>query len=611
MATVMMRAGLIGCVGALLAMAPSAQERSVDRFFDEFTAKWMRHDPDLATATRYFSGEEQRRLERQLTPKSEAWRDARVQLAREGLEQLRSFDRAAMTETQRVSAEVMEWLLDVVVRGEAYEDYTFPFEQFRGINVELVNTLTIVHPLRTVDDAENYLARLEQVDERMREGLARAERLVAANMLPPRFIVDATLRQMRQFIEPAPAGNPFVTAFADRMAAAGISETQREPLRARAEQIVAEQVYPVWREAIARLEPLLARATDDAGLWRFEKGAEAYAWQLRRYTTTKLTADEIHQIGLREVARIEAEMDAILKSLGRTEGSLKDRIARLSKELAYPGTEEGRAKIMRDIEGYIRDAERRAAELFNRRPKAPVAAQPYPKFREASAAASYSPPAPDGSRPGLFQVPLRPSRMTQFSLRTLVYHETVPGHHFQIALEMENEEVPRFRRVRALGGISAFTEGWALYAERLAAESGWYDDDPIGRLGQLDDELLRARRLVVDTGLHAKRWTRQQAIDYGIEVSEVERYVVMPGQACAYMIGQLEILELREKAKKALGDRFSIKAFHDVVLGTGSVPLDVLSRRVDAYIESEQSVLRQSEVRSRCSSRRVGGCVQQ
>jgi uncharacterized protein (DUF885 family) len=183
------------------------------------------------------------------------------------------------------------------------------------------------------------------------------------------------------------------------------------------------------------------------------------------------------------------------------------------------------------------------------------------------------------------QVPLRPERMTLFGLRTLMYHEGVPGHHFQIALELENTAQPRFRRVRALGGISALSEGWGLYAERLAAESGWYNGDPIGLLGQLESELFRARRLVVDTGLHAKRWTRQQAIDYGIEASEVERYVVNPGQACSYMIGELKLIELRDKAKKTLGGKFDIREYHDVVLSAGSVPLEQLERIVNAYLQ--------------------------
>ena len=259
-------------------------------------------------------------------------------------------------------------------------------------------------------------------------------------------------------------------------------------------------------------------------------------------------------------------------------------IERLRADLTYPLTNEGRSRIMADIEVMIRDAEKRADALFDRRPKAPVIAQPYPEFRWASAAASYTAPPLDGSRPGIYQMPLRPDYMTRAGLRTLVYHETVPGHHYQVAYSLENRELPKFRQARALGGISAMSEGWALYAERLVAQEGWYEGDLEGLLGQLDDELFRARRLVVDTGLHAMRWTRQQAIDYGIDASEVERYVVNPGQACSYKIGQLEIFRLRDAAREALGAAFSIKGFHNTVLGAGTVPLSVLEREVDAYI---------------------------
>src|SRR5688572_6491710 len=240
---------------------------------------------------------------------------------------------------------------------------------------------------------------------------------------------------------------------------------------------------------------------------------------------------------------------------------------------------------MADIDTMIRDADKRSNTLFDLRPKSPVIAQPYPEFRWASAAASYTAPPLDGSRPGIFQMPLRPSSLTKASLRTLVYHETIPGHHFQVAFGVENRELPKFRQVRALGGISAISEGWALYAERMVAQEGWYDGDLEGLLGQLDDELFRARRLVVDTGLHAMRWTRQQAIDYGVEPSEVDRYVVNPGQACSYMVGELKLLELRDKARKALGNKFSMAEFHNTVLATGTLPLELLEREVNAYVK--------------------------
>ena len=259
----------------------------------------------------------------------------------------------------------------------------------------------------------------------------------------------------------------------------------------------------------------------------------------------------------------------------------------MKKDLSYPLTEDGRKQIMADIDAMMREAERRSVLQFDMRPKGPVIAQPYPRFREANAAASYTAPPLDGSRPAVFQMPLRPERMTKFELRTLVHHETVPGHHFQIGLMVENPALPAFRQARLFGGISAITEGWALYAERLAAESGWYDNDPEGLLGQMQAELFRARRLVVDTGLHAKRWTRQQAIDYGIEASEVERYVATPGQACSYMLGQLKILELRDRAKAEMSDRFSERAFHNVVLAAGSVPLEILEQEVGRYMKAK------------------------
>ena len=565
----------------------TTQERRIDDFFATFTDEWVRMNPNQATAARYFTGPEQDALETQLTPQTREWRQRRVEFARRGLADLKKFDRDRLTEQQRLSADVMRWQLDVVVEGEKYEDFVFPLEQFAGANIDLVNALTVVHPLNTEKDATNYVARLGQVGARMEEATADALRLAEKRMLPPRFIVRVTVAQMQQFVSTPAAQNPFVTAFADRMAAVrGIPEAKREELRAAAERITAAQVYPAWRNAIAVLEPLAGRTTDDAGLWRFKGGAEAYAYNLRRFTTTDLSANEIHQIGLREVARIEKEMDAILRRLGRTDGSVSDRIGQLERDLAYPAAEEGRTLIMADVERIMRDAERRAAAQFDRVPRAPVIVQAYPRFREATAAASYSAPARDGSRPGTFQIPLRPSYMTKFGLRTLVYHETVPGHHFQIALDLENEANPRFRQIRALGGISALSEGWGLYAERLAAESGWYENDLEGQLGQLDAALFRARRLVVDTGLHAKRWTRQQAIDYGIEASEIDRYVVYPGQACAYMLGQLKIVELRDKAQRTLGSRFSPKAFHNEVLMTGTVPLPILERQVDAYIRS-------------------------
>jgi uncharacterized protein (DUF885 family) len=572
----------------LIAASLGAQQANIDDFFRNFTAEWVRGNPNLATSGRYFTGDEQIRLERQLTPQTNAYRRSRIQLAEQGLAGLRKFDRTKLSDTQRISADLMQWQLDTVVREEPYLDYTFPLEQMNGVNVNLIETLTVRHPLANEKDAMNYVVALGQASTRMEEAIAESRRLAAKNVIPPKFILDATIKQMQGFVDAAPAQNPFVVIFAQKMEAAKVPESRREALRREAETIVASEVYPAWKKAIAALETQLPRSTDDAGLWRLKGGADAYAYFLRRYTTTNLTPDQIHEIGLREVDRLEKEMDAIFRRLGRTEGSVNERAEKLKQDLAYPKTEESRATIMADADGILRDAEKRAAALFDKTPKSRVLVQPFPRFREQNAAANYNSPSPDGSRPGVIQIPLRPEMMTRFALRSLVYHEGVPGHHFQIALQVENKELPRFRQIGAFGNISALVEGWGLYAERLAAESGWYEGDPEGQLGQLYDALWRARRLVVDTGLHAKHWTRQQSIDYGIEASEVERYVVFPGQACSYMIGQLKIVELREKARQALGDKFSLRDYHDVVLDTGTVPLEILERQVDAYIASAQ-----------------------
>jgi uncharacterized protein (DUF885 family) len=277
-------------------------------------------------------------------------------------------------------------------------------------------------------------------------------------------------------------------------------------------------------------------------------------------------------------------MDSLFRQLGYTEGSIKDRYEKLNRDSQPPADSDPRPALLAKFTEILRDAERRSALVFDLRPKAPIEVRREPTFTEKTAAAHYTHPARDGSRPGVFWAPLPGPDFNILGMRTLVYHEGVPGHHFQIALQRETDTLPRFRRDGIFGGGSVFAEGWALYAEQLAAENNWYDNDPKGHLGQLQGELFRARRLVVDTGLHAKHWTRQQAIDYGIGAQEVERYVVNPGQACAYKIGMLKILELRGKAQKALGAKFNIKQFHNLVLQTGNVPLAVLEQVVNDYI---------------------------
>jgi uncharacterized protein (DUF885 family) len=550
----------------------------------------VRADPQLATSTQYFTGAEQDKLDGQLTPQTAEYRKERVERARRGLAELRRFDRKRLSGSQRVSARVLEWQLDALVKGARFDAHVYLFHQM-GTPGGLVRYLTDIHPARNSRDIENYLARLSQVapqlDGMIVEARARAERGIA----PPRFILTATIDQIKLLAAPEPGSSVLIESYGRRIAkVSSISEEDRRKFRPTATKLVADSVVPALRRVIALLEEQRRTATDDAGVSKLPEGADFYAYALRFFTSTAMTADQIHRTGLEQVVRIEGQMDTLLRQLGYNEGSVKDRFQKTQDDHSYSDQPDIRASILADYEKIIRDAEQRSGALFDLRPKAPVVVHRIPEYAERNAAANYSTPARDGSRPGVFNVPLVGPKFSRVGMRTLAYHEAVPGHHFQLALQQEDKDLPRLRAdsiVRA--GTAAFTEGWGLYAEALALENGWYDDDLASKLGALNAQLFRARRLVVDTGLHTKHWTRQQVIDYGIPVNETERYVVMPGQACAYMIGQLKILEVRDKARRELGEKFSLKEFHNVVLRAGAVPLEVLEEVVNEYIRTKKA----------------------
>lgn len=572
-------------------------QESFDRFTDELAAEWMRANPAAATTQQYFQGEEQDALDRELTavdaqigmPLDAAGVTAFVARARGGLEGLNKFPPEKLTPTQRVSAASLQWQLSDAVRVAAVADQRFVFDQFRGLHVSLVNFLSQVHPLRSRRDVDNYLARLNRLSAVLDEGIAVARVRAAKGTIPPKFILTATIEGIDRFLASTPANNVLVTSLASRSKSIeGFGQQGQAAAVAAAQKVVGDDIQPAFLRVRALLAEELPLADDDAGLWRLPHGTEAYAAALHMNTTTELSAEKIHEIGLREVARIESEMNRQLLALGYADGTVAQRFEALEKSVQPAAEPDPRPALLQEHERILRDAEMRAGNLFDLRPKAPVQVLREPPFTEKNAAAHYSSPAPDGSRPGTVWIPLPGPDYRILEMRTLMYHEGVPGHHFQIALQQEATEIPMFRRKRVFGGLAAFAEGWGLYAEQLAVESDWYRDDPKGRLGQLSDELFRARRLVVDTGLHAQHWTRQQAIDYGIPVAEVERYVVMPGQACAYKIGELEILAQRARARKAFGTKFSMKNFHNLLLRTGTVPLAVLSQVVDADIASRR-----------------------
>jgi uncharacterized protein (DUF885 family) len=572
--------------------APKISSASFDQWADGFADTWVSASPQLATRLRWFTGEKQDRLDRELSLIGEwdyPWGAkafaARAKLAKEGLAALDRFDLKTLTPEQQTSAAVIRWTLEDMIASAEFPQHRYVFDQFNGLQVDLINHLTQSQAIRTPRDVENYLTRLGLLAARVDEGIAEARAAAAAGIAPPKVLMERVIAQMDEFLSHSPHDNVFVTTLGTRIGAmSGMTADARKAAIDAAEKTVRENVIPAYRRIRALLAEEMPRASDDAGVSRLPRGDAYYAHELAEYTTTKMTAAEIHAIGLREVARLEGEMDKVLRQLGYTQGTVKERYEQAEKAAQPPASPDPRPQILADYEKWVRDAEKRAALIFDLRPKARVEVRRDPPFAEKTDAAHYSDPAPDGSRPGVFYVPLPGPTYQILRERSLSYHEAVPGHHFQIALAQEIPGLPRYRRLGVFGGNTAYIEGWALYAERLADENGWYEGDLKGRLGYLQAMLFRARRLVVDTGIHAMHWTRQQAIDYGIESTEVERYMAWPGQACAYMIGQLKIVGLREKARTAMGAKFSIREFHNQVLQSGSVPLDVLERNIDRWI---------------------------
>ncbi len=569
--------------------AAAKPNKAFDTWAEKFAEDWVRMNPQLATSTQYFSGAEQARLDRQLTSLTKAQRRKMQDFARTGLARLDKWSAGPLDANQRVSAAVMHWSLQNVIANEPFEDHNFIFSQFSGVQVGLVNFMTTTHPLRNPQDVDSYLARLEQVGARMDEALARARDAASRSLIPPRFILERAQYQVDTFLKPPANENVLVTSLAQRIEKMeGLAPEARSAAVARAGRIVEERIRPSYKRVQEFMAEIHPRTGDVAGISRLPNGAAAYARAVENFTSTRLTPNEIHEIGLREVARIEGEMDRHLRSLGLAEGSIETRMKQLDARFQPQGEGDPRPAILASYAEMVKDAERRSSTLFNLTPRAPVEVRREPPLTEPSAAAHYSLPAPDGTRPGIFWVPMRGPTFDMIRMRSLSYHEAVPGHHFQLAIQQELTGIPKYRSQRIFSGGSAHSEGWALYTERLAVEQNWYEGDVPGLLGALGSELFRARRLVVDTGLHSKGWTRQQAIDYGIGAQEVERYVAWPGQANAYMIGMLRIIDLREKARKELGDKFSLPGFHDLVLGAGSVPLDVLGELVDGWIAQQK-----------------------
>lgn len=502
-----------------------------------------------------------------------------------------------LSESDRLSKEITLYLINFGEQSEQFRYHNYPVNQLFGVQNGYPSFMEAQHQVNDIEDAENYLARLEAVRIKFAQTLAGIQIREQRGIIPPRFVIDRVLEEMNNFVSTPATENILYTSLKDKLTKLdNIPFGEQSRLLASAESNINTYVYPAYDLFIEYFDRIKTRAGTDDGFWHLPNGDEAYQSALNFFTTTDYTADEIHQIGLSEVDRIQTEILAILaeQSFDVSQGFSAAIEALASDErFYYEDNDEGRAQILVDYQKILDEIDGGLDGAFRVRPKAGMEVVRIPEFKEkTSPGAYYQQPAIDGSRPGRFFANLYDIKATpKYSMRTLAYHEGIPGHHFQIAISMELEGLPFIRKISP---FTAYTEGWALYTEQLAWELG-FQKDPFDNIGRLQAELFRAVRLVVDTGIHSKRWTREQAINYMKEntgmaqsdvVAEIERYIVMPGQATSYKIGMMKILSLREHAKKSLGDKFDLRDFHDVVLKNGAVPLDILERLVQQYIDN-------------------------
>jgi uncharacterized protein (DUF885 family) len=570
----------------------------IDEFFDESYKQLLLREPEVLTYAHL--SQEFGLRDDQLNDLADAYIRQTQQLEVAILDLLRTHDREQLTPDQQLSYDIYEWDLDNRVRGHRFMYNDYPLTHFIfSYDFALNELFTELHELNTRENAEDYISRLSQVNrqvDQLLEGLILREE---AGVVPPDFIISMALNNLHDYlgmrsnnpdtIEPRQL--PVFSVFNESLdPLSSITPEEKMELRDFALQEIETSFIPAYLKLIDYLEHQETIATSDAGVWKFPNGEEYYAYKLRDETSTDLTPEEVHQIGLAEVDRIKAEMRQVFNDLGYpAEESFGNSLGRAIKEGGSYNisSQAGKDEYIAAVEAIIEEADQRMDELFDIGPSWGVEVVGGPM------GGYYTPGTPDGSRPGAYHVGILGSGRNKFLEPTIAYHEAVPGHHYQIATG-QALDLPMFRKE---GGYNGFVEGWALYAERLAWEMGLYEDDPYGNVGRLQMELLRAVRLVTDTGIHSKGWTRQEAQSYmdqamgapGYFSHEVDRYVVIPAQATGYKIGMLKILELRQRAMDALGDQFAIKEFHNIVIGNGSLPLEILERLVDDYIAAAQN----------------------
>lgn len=541
---------------------------------------------------------------------NDKWDDISLAAEKENLEftkaqlkKLRGLDTKKLNDTTIISYKLYEKKLTDDIASDQWRHHNYPVNQMFGTHSMVPSFLINIHRVSEQKDLDAYILRLQKTDilfDQLIEGLAERKE---KGIVPPTFVFDHVIRDSQNIISGAPFNkgedSTLLADFKEKMASLTLSEQQQKHFSQRAEKALKVKVGPAYKKLISYLKNLEKVADTRDGVWKLPRGEAFYRHALKKTTTTELSADEIHTIGLKEVDRIHREMRSIMKKV-KFQGTLQEffTFMRDDEQFYYEQSESGKQQYLNEATKLIDDMKAQLDVLFIAKPKADLTVKAVEPFREKSAGkAFYQRPAPDGSRPGIYYANVyQMSNMPIYQMEALAYHEGIPGHHMQLSIAQEIEDMPTFRK---FGSYTAYIEGWGLYSELLPKEFGFYKD-PYSDFGRLAMELWRAARLVVDTGIHAKKWTRKQAIEYLVAITPnpkedalkaIERYIVMPSQATAYKIGMLKILELRAKAKSALGDKYDIREFHEVVLNNGPVPLDVLENLVTAWITRKKTSL--------------------
>ena len=515
---------------------------------------------------------------------------------------LEGFDESKLSKSQKITQKIA--IFDTQNDIEAYERFkyhSYPFNQISGNHLNLVEFMTDTHPMKSLNDARNYIDRVEMFDEVLLENLSWLKAQKEQEIFLPKFVMDHVIGQLEELIGYEDSNNPLMQIFIKKIDDMGIVAGERAELINELSGAIKDNVKPGYQSILSFMIENYKYANQYHGVWSLPDGDDFYALRLRTYTTTDYSAAEVHEIGLQEVERIGNRMKEIFLELGyEVNKPIGEMMSDLNEnpEFLYEDTPDRKEIVIKDYNQMVKEAEQDVRPYFFDFPESPVEVRAVPEYSEKTAAGGYyQSPSLDGSRPGVFYANLYDIKQTpKFGMRTLTFHEAVPGHHFQIALNLENDELALYRRLGYR--TSAYTEGWALYAEQLGVEVGMtkslYDE-----LGVLQSEMFRANRLVVDTGLHYKKWTREKAMEYMKKVTgmsdtevrvEIERYIVWPGQATSYKMGMIKILDLRDKAMKELGAKFDLRKFHSIVLDQGIVPLFILDDLIDEWINEEKTV---------------------